>query len=179
MCAGTRGTYSFIVCRLCRFPLRVRYMPRSISVGRPTEGAPTLPSSGCPPRVPGSEQQWCGSPALARIPAGRLHSPVGRRGLTLEKPGNGRGQDGEQKKISLSANPAREPVKGACVCEGQPLGPAPAESQTQLFVTGLSVAMAAPRGRRRKQVKKLLVQREERLCPPEWQAWLFLAQNRF
>lgn len=25
------GTYSFMVCRLCRFPLRVRYMPRSIS----------------------------------------------------------------------------------------------------------------------------------------------------
>lgn len=29
------GTYSFMVCRLCRFPFRVRYMPRSIAVGPP------------------------------------------------------------------------------------------------------------------------------------------------
>lgn len=33
---GASGTYSFMVCRLCRFPFRVRYMPRSISEEPPT-----------------------------------------------------------------------------------------------------------------------------------------------
>lgn len=34
--AGATGTYSFMVCRLWRFPFRVRYMPQSIAVGPPT-----------------------------------------------------------------------------------------------------------------------------------------------
>lgn len=49
-------------------------------------------------------------------------------------------------------------MKGACVCTGQPLGPAQAGSQTQLFVTGLLVTMATP-GKEEKtsqQVSKLL-----------------------
>lgn len=41
--AGVRGTYSFMVCRLWRFPFRVRYMPRSIAVGPPT----LLPGTVC------------------------------------------------------------------------------------------------------------------------------------
>lgn len=41
--AGARGTYSFMVCRLWRFPFRVRYMPRSIAVGPPT----LLPGTVC------------------------------------------------------------------------------------------------------------------------------------
>lgn len=36
-----------------------------------------------------------------------------------------------KKKKSLLANPKREPVKGACVCKGRPLGPAQAGSQTR------------------------------------------------
>lgn len=66
----------------------------------------------------------------------------------------GPGQRAEKK--SLLANPEREPVKGACVCKGRPLGPAQAGSQTQLFVTGLPRYHGSARGRRRKQVSKLL-----------------------
>lgn len=48
------------------------------------------------------------------------------------------------------------PVKGACVCKGRPPGPAQAGSQTQLFATGLPRYHGSTRGRRRKQVSKLL-----------------------
>lgn len=157
-CAGVRGTYSFIVCRLWRFPLRVRYMPRSISAGPPTLGPGLVrgerPPGSCPQAcVPGARQRRCrGLPpaerSLVRRDLGRRTGlpGAGRAGTQTggarkwEGPGRG-----AEKKISLPANPEREPVKGASVCKGRPLGPArPAESQTQLFVTGLPVAMAAP-----------------------------------
>lgn len=72
--------------------------------------------------------------SLTGIPApGRLDSQAqARLGLRQEEPGNGRDQDRSRgKKISLLANPEREPVKGACVWKGRPLGPAQAGSQTR------------------------------------------------
>lgn len=80
--AGARGTYSFIVCRLCRFPLRVRYMPRSISVGPPTlePGKVCREHSWAPAPHPLSwaagRQLWGRTQpsVLAGIPAGQLDS---------------------------------------------------------------------------------------------------------
>lgn len=173
----TRGTYSFIVCRLCRFPLRVRYMPRSISGGPPhpgaREGMQEAPLGSCLPPRPGrrraatvraAAEQSLRSQPEDWTPRHRLGWDSDRRSQEM----GGTRTGSEKKKISLLANPDRDPVKGACVCKGWPLGPAQAGSQTQLFVTGLPRYHGSTRGRRRKQVSKLLGGkkrgRERRLC---------------
>lgn len=186
-----QGTYSFIVCRLCKFPLRVRYMPRSISVGPPTlrpqgslQGAPARTLY---PRL--QWLQWC-SLELSKCGVGSRWNPGWMTGFPSTSPGwdsDGRSQEmggtrrGSREEISLLANPVREPVKGACVCKGQPLGPPPAGSQTQLFVTGLPVTMAPPVGVGTSQqiTGREGRGRERRLCPPGWQGLLFLAKHHF
>lgn len=104
--AGARGTYSFMVCRLWRFPFRVRYMPRSIAVGPPT----LLPGSVCckhpqaPAPKPGTRRQRCRrQPSAHWNPSpGQLDSQAqARLGLRQEEPGNGRDQDGRREKKNI------------------------------------------------------------------------------
>lgn len=72
--AGARGTYSFIVCRLCRFPLRVRYMPRSISVGPPTLGPPDGLQGAPRAPVPDPTSRAAGSNGAGLQPCSSLES---------------------------------------------------------------------------------------------------------
>lgn len=72
--AGARGTYSFIVCRLCRFPLRVRYMPRSISVGPPTLGPPDGLQGAPRAPVPDPTSRAAGSNGTGLQPCSSLES---------------------------------------------------------------------------------------------------------
>lgn len=72
-CGG--GTYSFIVCRLCRFPLRVRYMPRSISVGPPPWGPGGSAPQPASQAAAGSSGAGSAERSFAGIPAGGLGLP--------------------------------------------------------------------------------------------------------
>lgn len=88
--AGAGGTYSFIVCRLCRFPLRVRYMPRSISAGPPRTSGPPLPGKLCrehrwaPAFRPGVPDSW----RATMVQAAAVSAPWNPR-LTTGHPGIG------------------------------------------------------------------------------------------
>lgn len=88
----------------------------------------------------------------------------------------------KKKKIFLLANPERQPVKGACVCKGRPLGPA-GQLARPVICDWPPGYHGSALGRRRKQVSKLLEGkeggREGSFCPPGWQARLFLAKNHF
>lgn len=136
--AGARGTYSFMVCRLCRFPLRVRYMPRSISEESPTLRLRRCELSGLWLLPPTGFLGFRGKCAPQRAGA-----PAGARSLSLESwpddwtSGSSRAetQTGGARKWEGPEGGSREKqpcwptlrgsVKGACVCKGQPLGPAP------------------------------------------------------
>lgn len=126
--AGARGTYSFIVCRLCRFPLRVRYMPRSIS-----EESPTLCTLRLlpPTRSPGFKQKCRQQRAGARTlcVSGILAGMTGLQARAWAGAQTGGARKWEGPEGGREKQPCRPTlrgfVKGACVRKGRPLGPAP------------------------------------------------------
>lgn len=124
-------------------------MPRSISVEPPPQPWGQGKSAGSTPRLlpppwrsgrqAGRQQQCRLQPSAHRDPSRTTgHPSISWAGTQTggARKWEGPGQ-GAEKKVSLLANPEREPVKGACVCKGRPLGLAQAGSQIQLFVTGL------------------------------------------
>lgn len=180
--AGARGTYSFMVCRLCRFPLRVRYMPRSISEESPTlrlrrcelSGLWLLPPTGflgfrgkCAPQRAGAP---AGARALCLWNPGRMTGlqAQARLGLRQAEPGNGRDQRGGSREKQPCWPTLRGSVKGACVCKGQPLGPAPGRKPDPVICDPPPLFPWQQGGG--KSANCWAGRREgRRLCPPGWQ----------
>lgn len=187
----TRGTYSFIVCRLCRFPLRVRYMPRSISGGPPHPGAregmqEALLGSCLPPRPGGrraatvraAAEQSLRSQPEDWTPRHRLGWDSDRRSQEM-----GGTRTGSEKKNIPPGQPRQGSRERGMCLQGVASGARPGRKPDPVICDWPPPLPWQHQGKEEKTSQQIAGREEERegkkALYSGWQGWLFLAKNYF